>query len=346
MYHSRLPEEGVKPGGVAVFVHRLAAALAGRDHDVTVFTYGGGLPDVAYEVVRLRPAVAADSLLMRVYGAPWLFNLRPFGRRFDVAHMHGDDWFYWRRRLPTVRTFYGSALYESLTATSRKRRLNQAILFGLELAAAKRADAVYGIGTDSRVLFQADGILRTGIDVDTAERQPSERPVILFVGTWEGRKRGRFLQDVFLREVRPRVPGAELWMVADHAEPAEGVRWISAPTDAELADLFRRAWVFCLPSTYEGLGLPYMEAMGHGIPVVASPNPGAQDLLGDGSWGVVTEDETLGEELIRLLGDPAARESIAARGRERAAAFSWDRMLDQHERAYDLAVDRWAAKHR
>ena len=100
LYHNRLPRAGLKPGGVQVFVDRLAIALADRGHTVTVFTLAPPTEPRPYRVVVLRPAFAAGSKVLRQYITPWLFNFRPFDSRFDVVHLHGDDWFYLRRRCP------------------------------------------------------------------------------------------------------------------------------------------------------------------------------------------------------------------------------------------------------
>src|SRR3954447_6158946 len=187
MYHCRLPEPGRKPGGVEVFVDRLARALAARGHDVTMHTFSNGLPPAPYTVRTMRPVRAGANPILRQYVAPWLMNVRP-RMDFDVFHFHGDDWFCFRRPIPTVRTFYGSALLESLNATSFKRRLDQGLLFLLEQVAGRLADARYGIGPDSRLLYRADGVLQIGVDPPDGERQPTSTPSILFIGTWDGRK--------------------------------------------------------------------------------------------------------------------------------------------------------------
>jgi phosphatidyl-myo-inositol alpha-mannosyltransferase len=146
------------------------------------------------------------------------------------------------------------------------------------------------------------------------------------------------LAQAFADEVRPRVPEAELLMVSDEAAPALGLTWIARPSDDELRRLYRRAWVLCLPSAYEGLGIPYLEAMGAGTPVVATPNPGAEYLLRSGRDGRIVEVERLGEELVRLLTDPTARQALAQAGRRRAEDFCWAAVCDAYEAAYRDAI--------
>jgi glycosyltransferase involved in cell wall biosynthesis len=127
-------------------------------------------------------------------------------------------------------------------------------------------------------------------------------------------------------------------MVSDRCEPSEGVRWFPAPDEDELDSLLARAWALCLPSTYEGFGIPYLEAMAHGTPVVASPNPGARYVLDGGRAGLVVEDVELAGALVRCLTDRELRASLSARGRERAADFAWPRVLAAHEAAYREAI--------
>jgi glycosyltransferase involved in cell wall biosynthesis len=340
MYHFSLPQQGRKPGGVEVFVDRLAAALVKHGNEVVVFTYSEPPPGASYGTKRLRPHSTEHRRLLRQYGSPWLLNFQRFDG-FDVAHFHGDDWFFFRRNLPVVRTFHGSALLEATSATSWKRRLDKAAVFPLELLAGRLATAKYGVGVDSEAIYRTAGLLNLGVDPPTLERQPSTNPSILFIGTWAGRKRGALLHEKFRREIRPAFPDAELWMVADHCEPADGVKWIQAPSDAEIAELFSRAWAFCLPSSYEGFGIPYLEAMVNGVPVLASPNAGSRTVLAAGG-GRLVDDEALGPDLIELLGDKRLREEIGAAGRKAAEAYSWDRMASRHEDAYRRATASWS----
>jgi glycosyltransferase involved in cell wall biosynthesis len=123
-------------------------------------------------------------------------------------------------------------------------------------------------------------------------------------------------------------------MVCSDAPSAPGVTVLGRVSDAELAALYRSAWVFCLPSSYEGFGIPYVEAMANGCPVVATPNPGAAEVLDHGRFGVLSEPSRLGDALVGLLDDPERRRLLAGAGRERATDFAWDRVLSEYERVY------------
>jgi glycosyltransferase involved in cell wall biosynthesis len=345
LFHVNLPQAGRKPGGVAVYVDRLARNLSRRGNDVEVLTYSAAPPDVPYRVRRLPFKRAESSRFARQYLAPWLLNFHRFGDR-DVAHFHGDDWFLLRRELPIVRTFHGSALLEARSATSLKRRLDKSVVYPLELVSARLATSSYGVGTDSAEIYQTDGLLPPGVDPTRSSAPKSPHPTILFVGNWSDRKRGEMLQRKFVREIRPALPDAELWMVSDRCEPATGVRWFQAPSDEDLVELYARSWVFCLPSSYEGFGIPYLEAMAQGSAVVATPNPGSRMLIEDGRYGVLCEAEQLGSCLLKVLGDEQLRASLAGAGRERAEEFSWDRIAERHEIAYRQAINRWRERGR
>jgi glycosyltransferase involved in cell wall biosynthesis len=342
MFTSSLPEPGRKPGGVDVLVDRVSRRLADRGHDVRVYSYSPRPEGATYDHVGLRPKRLATSRTGRVAIAPMLLNgLDTDG--LDVLHLHGDDWLYLRRPLPTVRTFYGSALQEARTATRLRRRASQLAIFGLETLASRLATATYGLTPEPDGVYRPRGTLGCGVDLrPPADEQRAAAPTILFVGTWSGRKRGALLARAFAEHVLPRHPAAELVMVSDRVEPGRGVRWVDRPSEDELRALYRAAWVFCLPSAYEGLGLPYLEAMAVGTPVVATPNPGAGHLLGGGA-GVLAAPGRLGDVLANLLGDAARRRELGHRGLARAREYDWDTVCGQYERAYRAAIELHSA---
>jgi phosphatidylinositol alpha-mannosyltransferase len=346
-YHNDLPVPRRKPGGVAVLVHRLARELSLRGHELTVWTRGSAPADANYHHVRLWPRLETDSRLVRTFVVPTLHNVVDW-REVDVLHLHGDDFLMFHRPVPTVRTLYGSALLEARHATSPKHRLSYSVIAGLEYLSARLATRCYGLGPGVPTLYPTVGNLDGGVDIPPhLNLQRQGPPTILFVGTWAGRKRGSLLHRVFREEVRPRIPDAELWMVSDRCEPAEGVRWLRAPDDAELVARYRRAWVFCHPSTYEGLGIPYLEAMANGTPIVSSPNPGARYVLGE-EFAALTlvDDAHLSQKLVSLLTDEASRRKSAEHGRQRIHRFSWDAVVERHVHAYDLAIASFSTARR
>lgn len=340
MFHSTLPENSRKPGGVEVFVHRLSQRLAARRHDVRVFSFSPPPPDAEYQHHR-PPGPGTPTKLRRMTTIPWKLNeLDTSG--LDILHLHGDDWFFIRRDLPTIRSFYGSALCEARYATRWRRRTSQTAIFGLELLAARLATRSYSVGPSWPRLYKLSGVLDCGVDPhERFLNERAETPSLLFVGTWEGRKRGRFLYEIFSRDVRPRLPDAELWMVSDEGFSGDGVTWIRRPSDEQLAELYCRAWAFCLPSTYEGFGIPYIEAMAYGTPVVASPNVGSRYVLNGGRTGLIVTDTKLGDALVRILSDVQLRSRLAQAGHTRADDFAWDPVLDAHERAYEETIVAW-----
>ncbi len=128
-------------------------------------------------------------------------------------------------------------------------------------------------------------------------------------------------------------------MVCSDAPSAEGVTVTGRLSDEELASWYRRAWVFCLPSTYEGFGIPYAEALLSGTPVVASPNPGARYVLADGKYGRIVEDPELGSSILELLSSqwPGAG---TIRARAGASRFDLLHVISEYETLYTRTLDR------
>jgi len=345
LFTTSLPQGHRKVGGVELFVHRLANALTDRGHDVLLHTFARGAPsDARYVIRRVGSARIAESKPGRFGLCPMILN-RLNDRTLDVLNVHGDDWFFVRRVMPTVRTFHGSALREFQSATSIRHRALQAMVFPGELLASRLATASYtvcaGMPRGYRLagtLPQGGGLFPGMVDLP-ADLPPFPEPTVLFVGTWEGRKRGRMLRDVFEAQTLRSHPNAKLLMVSDHCEESEHVRWIVNPDDRALSEIYARSWLFCLPSTYEGFGQPYVEAMAHGTPVLATPNPGIDYVSSDGRFAAVVDDDALGREMSQLLSDGARRRDLSTRGLRRAADFGWERSCEAHERAFEAAIE-------
>ena len=99
-------------------------------------------------------------------------------------------------------------------------------------------------------------------------------------------------------------------------------------TDLQLAALYRGASCFVYPSLYEGFGLPPLEAMQCGTPVITANTSSLPEVVGDAGLMVNPLDaDAFAEAMLTLWRDAAARDSARARGLARAARFSWARTL-------------------
>ena len=346
LFHVTLPVPNRKPGGVSVAVDRLATALSAHPSDaVTVFSLTPGPAAPAYRHVQLFP----DKPWLQTpptshVALPLLLNSVSFAD-FDVLHLHGDDWFFVRRALPTVRTLHGSALHEARFATSNKRRLSQRLLYPLEQLSARLATVTAAVGPETARVYHTPHVVGNGVDLDHFCPGPkSAHPSILFVGTWAGRKRGEMLYDTFTNEIAPRHPTARLYMVSDACPPHDQVVHVQRPSDEALADLYRQAWVFAYPSVYEGFGIPYLEAMASGTPVLCSPNEGAEYVLDGGRYGWIRSDAAFSSALNDLLVDASARTALATEGRKRARDFTWTNVARHHRQLYETAIDRFSGR--
>jgi len=174
----------------------------------------------------------------------------------------------------------------------------------------------------------------------------------LFTGTIEPRKNIAGLLDAYaclpmpLRQRWPLVLcGYQGWNSDDlHARirnaQAQGwARHLGYVADAQLPMLMAGARVFAFPSMYEGFGLPVLEAMASGVPVVCSNNSSLPEVAGDAAlMGPAEDTEMLAAHLAQALQDDAWREQARARGLIQAARFDWARCAALTADAYRHAA--------
>jgi glycosyltransferase involved in cell wall biosynthesis len=111
--------------------------------------------------------------------------------------------------------------------------------------------------------------------------------------------------------------------------------------DEDLPDLYRAAALFALPSLHEGFGIPVLEAMACGTPVLASSVYALPEVCGDAAELVDPYDTAaIADGLRRILGDGAHADALRRRGLTRAARFTWRRAAEQHLDAYEAALAR------
>jgi len=320
--------------GVAMQVHDLANTLAGRGHDVTIFTLSSAPQDARYVTHTFRFGARIPRSLYSFLQAANL-AITDFSS-FDMIHAHGDNYLMFTAPRH-MRTFYGSAKAEARAANRLTLWLYYRVMAPLETIGARISSYNVGISKNTKAsIGRVHAIIPCGVEL--ARFYPGTKadvPTILFVGGIKGRKRGQLLVECFRNEVQRAHPSAQLWLVSADSVEGEGIINFGRISDDHLADLYRQAWVFCMPSIYEGFGVPYIEAMASGTPSVATHNLGADEVLDGGRCGVITSDEELGSALGALLGDQARRADLAERGLKRAQQFDWALVAASYESAYE-----------
>jgi glycosyltransferase involved in cell wall biosynthesis len=175
---------------------------------------------------------------------------------------------------------------------------------------------------------------------------------LLTVGTIEPRKNVAHVLAAYARlpaAVRERTPlvvaGARGWRAADLERELRDlaergrIRFLGFVPGAALPDLYAGAAAFLFPSLYEGFGLPPLEAMASGVPVVTSGRASLAEVVGDAGLTLDPDDpEGTAQILTELLGNEAQRARLAHAGVMRAAGFTWAACADETLAAYRRAL--------
>ncbi len=181
-------------------------------------------------------------------------------------------------------------------------------------------------------------------------RQGLTGPTLLFLGTLQPRKNLETLLRAWARTAGETgwqlvVAGAAGW----HHEPifdlarelgiADAVRFVGFVPPEDLPLWHNAADAFVYPSLYEGFGLPLLEAMACGTPVVTSDTPALREVVGNAGLIVGPRDvPALAQALLQLAREPELREELAARGLRRASEFSWRRTAAETAAVYRAAA--------
>jgi glycosyltransferase involved in cell wall biosynthesis len=132
---------------------------------------------------------------------------------------------------------------------------------------------------------------------------------------------------------------AELKARAASLGLGDDVRFLGWVDDAEMDGLYAAADAFVFPSLSEGFGLPLLEAMARGVAVACSNRPPLTEVAGDAAVLFdPTRPRAIADAVARLLDDEALRRRLQARGRERAARFTWSATAQGTQRAYQRAL--------
>ncbi|MBN1129741.1 MAG: glycosyltransferase family 4 protein [Chitinispirillaceae bacterium] len=331
-FSKELPSD--RPNGVSVQVHRLAEALTEHGHKVTCFSFSPGPEKAAYHSVRLLPGPAGR--VFRKFTAARIFR-RIDTASFDILHYHGDDYLCpgARRR---VRTFYGSARDEALHAKTPGRFCYQTLFHALEwFSCLKRGTLVAISAATKRSLPLISHLIPCGVPLDRFSPDRTRRsahPSLLFIGDFKSRKQGDLLLRRFREAVLPAHPQATLTVVGPEAISSHNVRCLGRISEPELVAEYRKAWIYCLPSSYEGFGVPAIEAMACGCAVVAVRNAGTTEIIDHDKNGTLCTSPNLGRSLNLAIEDTALRERLVAGGLQKATHFDIRDIARQYQSLY------------
>jgi glycosyltransferase involved in cell wall biosynthesis len=155
--------------------------------------------------------------------------------------------------------------------------------------------------------------------------------------------RGRFPEVVLLKVGRGYNPAArdELKRLAAQLRIQKAIRYFDEVPEHDLPLFYAAAELLVMPSLYEGFGLPALEAMASGIPVVVSDRAALPEVVGRDSGILVDPSDVAGlaRAIVKLLEDRALAMRLGARGRARARLFTWEAMVNKTIDVYRRAID-------
>ena len=266
-----------------------------------------------------------DALIEIWNGVPFFSPLWARGPRATwLHHVHEDMW---PMVLPKRLARVGQVLERRLAPPLYRRTPV------VTLSESSRQHIIDRMGLPPANLH----VVNPGIDSMFTPGPTSSTPLVVAIGRLMPAKDFPALVRA-MASVREAVPDVELVIVGEGYEREnieraitdEGAEaWISMPgrlEDAELIDLYRRAWLVASTSRAEGWGMTLTEAAACGTPAVATRIPGHIDAVADGDTGILVDrDDELADAIIALLTDRARREQMSRAAADRSELFRWDR---------------------
>jgi glycosyltransferase involved in cell wall biosynthesis len=301
----------------------------------------------------IQPVVLAsqkvDLLHALAFVVPLLSPCPTVVTIYDLSFIHFPDAFRpWNRLYLSFFTAWSARRARRVIAISESTRRDVVSRFGLP---AERVDVVH---------CGVDGLFRPlpAAEIESfRQRRGLPGEFIFFIGTLEPRKNLETLVRAYARLLArcrdsggdaPKlvIGGAKGWYyerVFAAVEELGLVRHVIFPgyvAQEELPWWYGAATLFVYPSYHEGFGLPVLEAMRCGLPVITSNVSSLPEVAGDAGLLVGPMDvEELAEAMYRLLQDAALREELSQLGLERAAHFSWERTARETVSVYRRALN-------
>lgn len=362
--------------GVAQYVFSLLRALlphADR-HQFTVFALEEDLPLLAFAAGKMKVISVAERYRPPVKDILWHQTVLPRlarAHRLDVLHVPSYRRMLWRRPCALVGTIHDLAPFHLPGKYDWKR-----MFYGRVVARrlARRQDEVIAVSQSTgrdvveffrlptgRVTVIYNGLdharFRPGPQADAkalvAGRHGLRAPFFLYVARLEHPAKNHVrLVEAFNRFKSETgsdwqlVLGGSDWHGAEviHAfiRQSKFRKDIHCPgfvPDTDLADWYRAADVFIYPSLFEGFGLPPIEAMACGCPVISSTRGSLREIVGEAAATVNPEDTaSLQRQMVCLATDASSREILRESGLRRAQCFNWNKTADATLNVYSRAA--------
>lgn len=282
-----------------------------------------GWPPVVGEVSGMAAGKVAGMAAGKVAGKADLVHapslaVPPKGGKPLVVSIHDAGPWIWPRAFGWRGRWFHAA---GARAAARRADL---VLTGTRAAAAELEERLRLPAARIRVVpYGVDPPVRP--DPGTLHRYRLKQGYVLWVGSLEPRKGVDTLVEAMSRLGAPLVlAGYAGWKTAAPT-PQPFLRQLGRVTDAELQALYAGAAAFAFPSLHEGFGLPVLEAMAAGAPVVAADIPALREVAGDAALLVPPGDASAWCEALQavLALGQVERANVVERGRLRAATFTW-----------------------
>lgn len=303
----------------------------------------------------------------------FLFGLSRYIKERRLALFHGTNYEVpLRKSCPTVLTIHDLSLllhpetHEVQRVRRARRRLplmtRAATMIVTPTESVRRevcthlsvpGNRVVAVPEAPRAIFRPKNTAET---LATRKRLGIEDDFLLFVGTLEPRKNLPTLVSAF-REVLTKmtsrlqlvIAGQTGWLIDDlftqvrELGLANQVIFTGYLPDDDLCALYSSCRVFVYPSLYEGFGLPPLEAMACGAPVIASRIPSIAEVVGEAAvLFAPTDTAALSRSILELLADEKMRQQIATNGMQRAHEFGWERTAQLMREVYNEALAKEA----
>jgi glycosyltransferase involved in cell wall biosynthesis len=232
----------------------------------------------------------------------------------------------------------------------------------IAVSESTRRDTIQHLGVPEdkiTVVYEAANPIYRPVDRAEAQEQVRNRtgvdgPYVLFVGTIEPRKNVPTLLralwqlgQCYKQDVRLVLAGGRGWLfedafaVVEELDLQDRVHFVGRVSSEDLLYLYNAADLLTLPAFYEGFGLPPLEAMACGLPVVVSNVASLPEVVGDAGLLVDPHDvDELTVAMWRVLNDDALRQEMREKGLRQATRFSWERAARETLEIYRLVYER------